>query len=53
MSNNAPGLDADQLYRVRITAPIEIAGTKLWPGQEVELRGDLIEEHRDAVELVS
>ncbi len=44
--------DHDKLYPVRVTAPVEIAGTKLWPGQTVDLRGDLVEEHRDAVEPV-
>lgn len=54
MTNEAPGpgLDPNRLYRVRIVAPVEIAGTKLWPDQEVELRGDLAELHADAVELV-
>lgn len=45
-------IDPNALYRVRVTHPVEIIGTKLWPGQEIELRGDLVEEHRDAVELV-
>lgn len=50
MSDTA--FDHDKLYHVRVTAPVEIAGTRLWPGQTVDLRGDLVEEHRDAVEPV-
>lgn len=52
MSTETPAFDPERLYAVRITAPVEIAETRLWPGQEVELRGDLVDAHADALELI-
>lgn len=43
-------LDVDATYRVQLSAPIEIApGVVLSPGQRQEMKGSLVDEHRESI----
>ena len=45
-------IDPDTLYTVRLKRPLQIGRMWLRPGQLHRLRGRLVEEHRDAIEIL-
>lgn len=45
-------LDPDRLYRVQLKKPLQIGRMWLRPGQPHQLKGRLVEEHKDAIEGV-